>query len=125
MEPVTTDKAPAAVGPYSQAIRAGKTLFCSGQIGLDPSTGKMAGPDIRTQTRQVMGNLAAVLEAAGFRPAHIVKTTVFLTDMNDFPVFNAIYAEFFSAHKPARATVQVAALPLKALVEIDCTAVKE
>jgi 2-iminobutanoate/2-iminopropanoate deaminase len=125
MKPVTTDKAPAAVGPYSQAIETGKTLFCSGQIGLVPGTGKMAGDDIQSQTRQLLSNLAAVLDAAAFRPGNIVKTTVFLTDMNDFAVFNKIYADFFGPHKPARSTVQVVSLPLGALVEIDCIAVRE
>ena len=124
MEYVSTVKAPAAVGPYSQALKAGNMLFCSGQIGLIPGTGKMAGHDIDSQTRQVLTNLAAVIEAAGFAPADVVKTTVFLADMNHFPVVNRIYADFFGPHKPARATVQVAALPLGALVEIDCIAVK-
>ena len=124
MEPIKTDQAPAAVGPYSQAVKTGQTLFCSGQIGLVPPTGKMAGEDIRAQTLQVLNNLAAVLEAAGFGPEDIVKTTVFLTDMKNFPVLNEIYAGFFDSHKPARSTVQVAALPLDALVEIECIAVK-
>jgi 2-iminobutanoate/2-iminopropanoate deaminase len=124
MEYISTLKAPAAVGPYSQAVKAGNLLFCSGQIGLAPETGKMAGADIDSQTRQVLTNLAAVLEAAGFVPADVVRTTVFLADMNHFPVVNQIYADFFGPHKPARATVQVAALPLGALVEIDCIAVK-
>lgn len=125
MKPVTTDKAPAAVGPYSQAINTGKTLFCSGQIGLVPGTGKMARDDIRSQTCQLLNNLAAVLDAAEYCRDDIVKTTVFLTDMNDFAVFNKIYADFFGPHKPARSTVQVVSLPLGALVEIECIAVKE
>ena len=125
MESVTTDKAPAAVGPYSQAMKTGNTLYCSGQIGLVPETGKLAGEDIRSQTRQMLQNLAVILEAAAFHPDDIVKTTVFLTDINDFTVFNNMYAEFFSPHKPARSTVQVAALPLGARVEIECIAVKE
>lgn len=125
MKPVTTDKAPAAVGPYSQAIKTGNTLYCSGQIGLVPETGKLAGEDIRSQTRQVLLNLTAVLAAADLRPDDIVKTTVFMTNLNDFAVFNEIYADFLNPHKPARATIQVAALPLGALVEIECIAVNE
>lgn len=125
MKPVATDKAPAAVGPYSQAIKTGNMLYCSGQIGLIPETGTLAGEDIRSQSRQALLNLAAVLSAAGFKTDNIVKTTVFLTDMKDFAVFNTIYADFLTPHKPARATVQVAALPLGALVEIECIAVKE
>jgi 2-iminobutanoate/2-iminopropanoate deaminase len=125
MEPISTDKAPAAVGPYSQAINTGETLYCSGQIGLVPETGKLAGEDLQRQTRQLLSNMAAVLEAAGFRLEDIVKTTVFLADINDFGVFNQIYADFLDPHKPARSTVQVAALPLGALVEIECIAVKK
>jgi 2-iminobutanoate/2-iminopropanoate deaminase len=124
MEPVSTVKAPAAVGPYSQAVKTGHMLFCSGQIGLVPETGKLAGDDIGSQARQALNNLAAVLEAAGFAPVDVVKTSVFLTDLNHFAVLNRIYADFFEPHKPARATVQVAALPLGALMEIDCIAVK-
>ena len=105
VEPVSTVKAPAAVGPYAQAVKAGNMLFCSGQIGLVPETGKMAGDDIGSQTRQVLNNLAAVLEAAGFSPEDVVKTSVFLTDLSHFAVLNRIYADFFGPHKPARATV--------------------
>lgn len=125
MEPIITDNAPAAIGPYSQAIKTGRTLFCSGQIGLDPETGRLVADDIDSQTRRLLLNLAAVIKAAGFRLEDIVKTTVFLTDMNDFAVCNKIYADFLAPHKPARSTVQVAALPLGALVEIECIAVQQ
>jgi len=125
MESITTDRAPAAVGPYSQAIKTGDTLFCSGQIGLVPETGELAVGGLQAQTRQLLNNLAAVVKAADFDLDEIVKTTVFLIDMKDFPVLNKIYADFFGPHKPARATIQVAALPLGALAEIECIAVKE
>ena len=119
---ISTTNAPAAVGPYSQAVQAGNTLYCSGQIGLDPATGAMSGDDIRTQTEQVMKNIAAVLAAAGTGFENVVKTTCFLADINDFAVFNEIYAKYFT-DKPARSCVAAAALPKGALVEVEVIAV--
>ncbi len=119
---ISTTTAPAAVGPYSQAVQAGNTLYCSGQIGLDPATGAMSGDDIRTQTEQVMKNIAAVLAAAGTGFENVVKTTCFLADINDFAVFNEIYAKYFTG-KPARSCVAAAALPKGALVEVEVIAV--
>ena len=121
---ISTSNAPAAVGPYSQAVLAGNTLYCSGQIGLDPATGTMSGDDIRTQTEQVMKNIAAVLSAAGTGFENVVKTTCFLADINDFAEFNAVYAKYFTS-KPARSCVAVSALPKGALVEVEITAVIE
>ncbi len=120
-EVVHTDNAPAAVGPYSQAIKTDTMVFTAGQIGLDPVSGKMS-EGLEAQTRQVLANLEAVLRAAGTDIAHIVKTTIFLTDMADFGAVNAIYADAFAAEPPARSTVAVAALPLGALVEIEAIA---
>ena len=114
--------APAAIGPYSQAIRAGNLVFTSGQIPLDPATGQMVTGDLTAETRRVLDNLAAVLAAAGVGFADVVKTTIFLTDMGDFAAVNAIYGAAFSATPPARSTVQVAALPLGGLVEIEAIA---
>ncbi|MSP61616.1 MAG: RidA family protein [Myxococcales bacterium] len=123
--PVTTADAPRAIGPYSQAIVAGDLVFCSGQIALDPATGEMVGPgDVRAQTRRVMENLKAVLEAAGSSLDGIVKTTIFLIDLGHFAQVNEIYGSFLGAPPPARATVQVAGLPRGALVEIDAVAVR-
>src|SRR5262245_35944728 len=122
-EAVSTDKAPAAIGPYSQAIKAGNLLFLSGQIPLDPATGALVDGGIDPQTRQVFRNIGAILEAAGATFDHVVTVGVFLADMNDFGRMNAIYAEYFSAPAPARATVQVARLPKDCLVEIQVTAV--
>lgn len=119
---ITTDQAPQAIGPYSQATQSNGLVFCSGQLGLDPATGKLAGEDVESQTRQALKNLCAVLAAAGANMQDVVKTTVFVTDMNDFPVVNQIYAKAFGDHKPARATVQVARLPLDGKVEIECMA---
>ena len=119
---ISTTNAPAAVGPYSQAVQAGNTLYCSGQIGLDPASGAMSGDDIRTQTEQVMKNIAAVLAAAGTGFENVVKTTCFLADINDFAVFNEIYAKYFTG-KPARSCVAAAALPKGALVEVEVIAV--
>ena len=121
---VTTTAAPAPVGPYNQAVLAGGWLYCSGQIPLDPQTGAMVGGgDVASETRQVLKNLTAVLEAAGATAQHVVRTTVFLTDLADFQTVNEIYAEVFGAGtSPARACVQVAALPKGAKVEIDCVA---
>lgn len=121
---VTTTAAPAPVGPYNQAVLAGGWLYCSGQIPLDPETGAMVGDgDVARETRQVLKNLNAVLEAAGATAQHVVRTTVFLADLGDFQTVNGIYAEMFGAGtSPARACVQVAALPKGARVEIDCVA---
>ncbi len=120
---VHTDQAPAPVGPYSQAITLGNLIFLSGQIPLDPKTGDLVPGDIEEQTRQILRNLAAVLEAAGSGLSSVVKTTVYLTDMSAFPRVNAIYAEAFEFDPaPARATVEVSALPLGARVEIDAIA---
>jgi len=119
---VTTDKAPAAIGPYSQAIKAGNLLFLSGQVPLVPATGLLVDGGIEPQTRQVFANIAAILQAAGASFDHVVSVGVFLADMNDFAKMNAIYAEYFSAPAPARATVQVARLPKDCLVEIQVTA---
>lgn len=110
---------PAAVGPYSQAVRAGGFLFCSGQIPIDPATGKIEATDIEGQTRQVFANLEALVLAQGRSLADVIKTTVFLQDMADFPKVNPLYAAAFQGHKPARSTVQVAGLPLGARIEIE------
>ena len=120
---VRTDSAPAPVGPYSQGVRHDGLLFASGQIPLDPATGEIVGGGIEAQTRQVLANLRAILEAGGSGLQHALKVTVYLTDMGDFPRVNAIYAEAFDGDPaPARATVQVSALPLGAQVEIDAVA---
>ena len=119
---IATDQAPAAVGPYSQAVRAGGLVFASGQIALDPATGELAGQTAAEQTRQVMTNLAAVLAAAGASLGDVVKTTIYLVDMAEYPQVNEAYAAFFPGDPPARATVAVAALPKGALVEIDAIA---
>jgi 2-iminobutanoate/2-iminopropanoate deaminase len=122
-EIVSTDKAPGAIGPYSQAIKANGMLFCSGQIPTDPATGEFVSNDISEQTEQVLKNLSAVLEAGGTSLANVVKTTVFLSDMSDFAAMNEVYGRYFSENKPARATVQAARLPRDAKVEIECIAV--
>jgi 2-iminobutanoate/2-iminopropanoate deaminase len=122
-ETISTENAPGAIGPYSQAVRAGNMIFCSGQIPIDAKTGEFVSSDVAEQTRQVLKNLSAVLEAAGTDLNNVVKTTVFLADMNDFTAMNEVYAEFFNDNKPARATVQAARLPRDARVEIDCIAV--
>ena len=122
-ETISTEKAPGAIGPYSQAVKAGNMIFCSGQIPIDPTTGEFVSNNVAEQTHQVLTNLSAVLEAAGTSLNNVVKTTVFLADMNDFTAMNEIYAEFFSENKPARATVQAARLPRDARVEIECIAV--
>jgi 2-iminobutanoate/2-iminopropanoate deaminase len=121
-EVVSTAKAPAAIGPYSQAIRVGNLLFVSGQIPLDPGTGEIVVGDIRAQTRQVLTNLSAIVEAAGSSLARVAKTTVYLRDLSEFAAMNEVYAEFFGNQPPARATVQVARLPRDAAVEIDLIA---
>jgi 2-iminobutanoate/2-iminopropanoate deaminase len=124
MRSVTTDRAPAAVGPYSQAVVSGDLVFCAGQIALRPGGAELVGEDVASQARQVLANLAAVLEAAGSDLQHVVKTTVFLVDMGDFQALNAAYAEAFGEHRPARSTVAVAGLPRGARVEIECVAVR-
>ena len=121
-EPLSTPNAPAAIGPYSQAIRAGDFLFVSGQIPLDPATGTLIQGDIAEQTHRVLRNLAAILEAAGASFHHVVKTTVYLADMSEFAAMNEIYAGYFPAPAPARATVQAARLPRDVRVEIDLIA---
>ena len=120
---MSVNKVP-AVGPYSQAVEAGGFVFCSGQIPLDPQTGSLAGPDIGKATRQVMANLAAVLGEAGLAMKDVVKTTIYLVNLDDFAVVNEIYGSFFDGEYPARATVQVAGLPRGAHIEIDAVAVR-
>ncbi|QUW04731.1 RidA family protein [Chloracidobacterium validum] len=120
---IATDQAPAAIGPYAQAVQVGQFVFTSGQIPLDPATMTIVGDDAAAQTRQVLDNLAAVLRAAGSDLAHVVKTTVFLKDMNDFQAMNDVYATFFPSAPPARSTVEVARLPKDVRVEIECIAV--
>jgi 2-iminobutanoate/2-iminopropanoate deaminase len=121
---ISTERAPRAIGPYSQAIRAGNLLFCSGQIPLDPATGELAGPgDVTAQTRQVLDNLGAVLQAAGVGFDAVVKTTVYLKSMDDYPVVNEVYAERFGESRPARAAVEVSRLPKDVSIEIDAIAV--
>ena len=122
MEEIKSGNAPAAIGPYSQAIRCGNLVFCSGQLGLDAGTGKLVGVSVEAQTREALHNLRAVLLAAGVSMDHVIKTTVFIANMDDFPQVNEVYTQVFGEHKPARATVQVARLPLDALVEIECIA---
>ena len=121
---VSTDQAPGAIGPYSQAIIAGELVFCSGQLPLDPSSGQLLTGSIEDQTRRVLDNLRAVLEGAGSSLKHVVKTTIFLADMNDFANVNAAYAEYFEQEPPARSTVQVARLPRDARVEIEAIALR-
>jgi len=122
-ETVSTENAPGAIGPYSQAVKTGNMVFCSGQIPINPETGEFVSENVAEQSRQVLKNLSAVLKAAGTSLNNVVKTTVFLADMNDFAAMNEVYAEFFSENKPARATVQAARLPRDARVEIECIAV--
>ena len=121
-EVIQTESAPRAVGPYSQAIRAGAYVFTAGQVAIDPATNQFIGGDVTQQTRQVLSNLRAVLEAAGSGLDRVVKTTVFLTTMDNFQSMNGIYTEFFGDAPPARSTIAVAGLPLGALVEIECVA---
>lgn len=122
MEIITTDRAPAAIGPYSQAVRCGGLLFCSGQIPLVPGTGEMVEGDISLETSQVMDNLGAVLDAGGSGFCRVIKTTIYLLNMADFPAVNEVYGRYFKEGKPARATVAVAALPRGARVEIEAVA---
>lgn len=119
---IHTENAPAAIGPYSQAIRWGNTVYVSGQIPIDPATGTFAGEDIVTQTRQSLTNIRNILAAEGLDMSRVVKTTVMLKDIGDFAAMNEVYAEFFTAPYPARAAYQVAALPKDARVEIECVA---
>ena len=122
IETVATSGAPRAIGPYSQALRAGGFLFTAGQVGFDPATGELVDGGIGEQTRQVLQNIRAILEAGGSGLAQVVKTTVFLVDMADFAAMNEVYAEAFGTHRPARSTVAVAALPRGARVEIEAVA---
>jgi len=119
---ISTSEAPAAIGPYSQAVAAGGFVYCSGQIALDPQSGQMVGGNAAEQAVQVMKNLAAVLKGAGCGLDDVVKTTIFLKSMNDFAAVNEVYARAFGDHRPARATVEAARLPKDALVEVDCVA---
>jgi 2-iminobutanoate/2-iminopropanoate deaminase len=122
IESIRTDRAPEAIGPYSQAVKVNGMVFASGQIPLDPKTMQIVDGDIRAQTERVLANLKAVLEAAGTSPDRVVKTTVYLSDMNDFAAMNEVYAAFFALNRPARSTVQAARLPRDARVEIDVIA---
>ena len=119
---ILTDRGPKPIGPYSQAVRTNGFLFVSGQVALDPKSGEFVGTDIRQQTERVLENLKAILEAAGVSLSHVVRTTVFLKDLNDFIAMNETYARYFTAAPPARSTVQAARLPKDALVEIDVIA---
>jgi len=122
MRIVTTDAAPKAIGPYSQGIVANEFLYTAGQVALDPATMEVVAGDVRAQTERVMVNLTAILQAAGTTLGRVVKTTVFLADMTDFPAMNEVYARHFGEHRPARSTVAVRTLPKNALVEIDVVA---
>ena len=122
-EIIATDKAPGAVGPYSQAVRVGDFVFTAGQIPLDPTTGQMVEGGIEAQARQALTNVSAVLEAAGSSLSNVVKTTVFLADMGEFQAMNSVYAEFFPDAPPARSAMQVAALPLNSRIEIETIAI--
>jgi 2-iminobutanoate/2-iminopropanoate deaminase len=124
IEVVATEEAPRAIGPYSQAIVAKGFVFTSGQIALDPTTGHLVGSDVGTQTRRVLENLVAVLAAAGAGLSDVVRCTVYLKQMRDFPAMNEVYAAYFGDRPPARSTIEAARLPKDALVEIDCVAVK-
>jgi 2-iminobutanoate/2-iminopropanoate deaminase len=121
---ISTELAPKAIGPYSQAIRGNGFVFCAGQTPIDPAMGKLIEGDVPAQTRRVLQNLSVILEAAGTSLAKVVKTTVFLTDMANFKAMNEVYAEFFPEHPPARSTIAVAGLPLGAQVEIECIALE-
>lgn len=121
---ISTSNAPAAIGPYSQAVQVGNILYTSGQIAIDPQTGNLAGNTIEEQTKQVMKNLSAILEAAGYTFGEVIKTTVFITDMSQFGTVNQIYGECFTANPPARSCVEVKSLPKGALVEVEVIASK-
>jgi len=125
MKAINTDKAPGAIGSYSQAIEAGGIVFASGQLPIDPKTGNFAVGGVEDQTRQSIMNAKSILEAAGTDLKHVVKTTVYLSDMSDFAAMNEVYAQFFSAPFPARSAVAVKTLPKNALVEVECIAVKQ
>ena len=120
---ISTSEAPAAIGPYSQAVRVGSTIYCAGQIPLDPKSGQIVSGDMAAQTRRVLDNIAAVLKAEGATFENVVKTTIFLTDLGDFQTVNEIYGSYFKQQPPARSTVQVSALPKGANVEIEVIAV--
>jgi 2-iminobutanoate/2-iminopropanoate deaminase len=122
---ISTAEAPAAVGPYSQAIRIGNFVFCSGQIPLDPETGEIVPGDVNAQTKRVMENIAAVLRAEGLNFGNIIKTTIFLTNLVDFQTVNELYGSYFKSDPPARSTIQVAALPKGAAIEIEIIAAAE
>lgn len=124
MDIIATDKAPRAIGPYSQAVLVGNVIYTAGQIALDPGTMQIVGQDVAEQTDRVLRNLTAVLEQAGSSLQHVVKTTIFLADMADFPAMNEVYARHFGDHRPARSTVAVRTLPKDARVEIDAVAVR-
>lgn len=124
-ETVSTRKAPAAIGPYSQATATGPLVFCSGQLGLNPETGSIVSGGIAAETTQALDNLSAILEAAGSDRTHVLKTTVFLTDLSQFPAMNGVYESYFPDTPPARSTVQVAALPKGGCVEIEAIAVRK
>ena len=122
---ISTTDAPAAIGPYSQAVRAGSMIFCAGQVPLDPKTGQIVSEDISEQTRRVLDNLTAVLKAEGLTMSNVVKTTVFLADFGDFPKMNEVYATYFTDQPPARSTVGVSTLPKNARVEIEAIAMAD
>lgn len=122
MEIISTPSAPEAIGPYSQAIRTCGYLFCSGQLGINPETGALASEDCAGQMRQVLKNISAILAEENLTLSDVVKTTIFLTSLDDFAIVNDLYAQAFGRHKPARSTVQVAALPKQAKIEIECIA---
>ena len=121
---ISTDKAPAAIGPYSQAITAGPFLYVSGQLGIDPASGEMAGLELSAQAPQALDNMVSILKAAGLSTADVISVDVFMTNMGQFREFNEIYSRYFDTHKPARAAIGVAALPLGASVEVRCVAYK-
>ncbi|HEX4204060.1 MAG TPA: RidA family protein [Ktedonobacteraceae bacterium] len=123
--PISTTQAPAAIGPYNQAIRCGQFVYTSGQIALDPASGEMVGDDVQAQTHRVIQNVQAVLASAGTSLSNVIKTTVFLVDMKDFQAMNAVYGHYFNEVQPARSAIAVAELPRKALVEIECVALVE
>jgi 2-iminobutanoate/2-iminopropanoate deaminase len=122
LESINTDKAPAAIGPYSQAIVAGPFVYLSGQLGVDPESGALAGPNLSAQAPQAMENLVRILEAAGLSTSDVVSVDVYMTNMGQFSEFNEIYSRYFDGHKPARAAIGVASLPLRACVEVRCVA---
>lgn len=124
MKIINTKNAPAAIGPYSQAIKNNNMLFSSGQIPINPNTGEIVGPDIEEQTSQVLANIKAIIDEAGFSLSNIVKTTIYLQDLSHFNIVNKIYEDFLALHKPARTTVEVSRLPKDVLIEIDFIAMK-